>query len=1158
MKPIKLKIQGVNSFVDEQVIDFEKLTDRGFFGIFGATGSGKSSILDSITLALYGSVARESRGFINSHCESANVSFTFSISDNIYKVQREFKLNKEKGINSGKCILVDVRNNEVLADKVTSVNQECKNLIGLEIEDFTRTVILPQGKFSEFLKLKNLERSQMLERLFNLEQYGDKLSDKLKNKMQIEEKDFNTLQGQLITFKDVNSDALTKLNESYTLINEVMKEHETELENLNNLYIEYENLLSNQNQLNELEKIYEELENKKEEILQKEDKIKIAKIVEILTPFIKEYNVAKKEVEAITQELSQEKIIFDEFSLKKEKICSEWETLNVKKQKEIPNLEKEKIYLEKTLEQQKEIEDIQVVLNKLYEDEKIYLKAKAEQEELFHKKQQEVDSINSEINTIQQEIVGLHFDPDLKKDLKDIINIKNRYDIENETFQETEKEIADLKDKLALHTQEYRTFQEKVTLLKKQLDAKSKEHQELIKNPIGTQEDLLLKKEKVTSVNDRWNKHKYLIEQIEQKGIDILADEEILKKEQETYQAGATLIEELRQDYRKLEMENITYKLRQNLVVGEKCPVCMSIYQEPLTFEYDEGLILKEKRVTKVKDDIDTLDKKLKSINREVISKEEKIKQAKANRQNLIKELAELGDEFKTYTPEVAMQEFEELKQNFNSYNFRKDKLQAELNDIEKLYDNISINMKNKNDIIKENELVILKKTQANNQLKNNIDELQNTLNIIKETFKTDKFQEKLDDIEKIEKRRNAFQEKQMELLRNSKLLLEECSKSEKLVQEEKDKLNKISGQIEEKSKDIESRQKIMVQKIDTNQLQQITNQINQINIQWENLDSQKQMVEKEYINYNNKHLEIEVRAKELSSNYTKKTQTLEDLLAKYNYSSIDDVRKDYIKPEDIEQFEKTVKTYYEEATQNKHDIDKLIELIGSKFVTEEEFNKTKESKHEIEDKLKKSTAESIKIKEQIVVMTKQLDDMKEISAKSETLEHKLSLLKELQSVLQGKKFVKFVSIERLKYVANEASKRLLDITNGNFGLESDNEGNFIIRDYKNGGVVRETATLSGGETFLVSLSLALSLSSEIQLKGTSPLELFFLDEGFGTLDEELLEVVMTSLERLHHDKLKVGIITHVESIKNRVPVKLLVSASKLGEGGSKVKIERS
>nr|WP_274601608.1 SbcC/MukB-like Walker B domain-containing protein [Clostridium rhizosphaerae] len=146
--------------------------------------------------------------------------------------------------------------------------------------------------------------------------------------------------------------------------------------------------------------------------------------------------------------------------------------------------------------------------------------------------------------------------------------------------------------------------------------------------------------------------------------------------------------------------------------------------------------------------------------------------------------------------------------------------------------------------------------------------------------------------------------------------------------------------------------------------------------------------------------------------------------------------------------------------------------------------------------------------------------------------------------------------MNQLRYIALEASKRLKDITRGRYALELDSSGNFTMRDDFNGGVIRSTSTLSGGETFLTSLALALALSSQIQLKGSAPLEFFFLDEGFGTLDTELLEIVISSLERLHSDRLSVGIISHVEELKNRVPVKLIVEPALPGLGGSKIKIE--
>ena len=67
---------------------------------------------------------------------------------------------------------------------------------------------------------------------------------------------------------------------------------------------------------------------------------------------------------------------------------------------------------------------------------------------------------------------------------------------------------------------------------------------------------------------------------------------------------------------------------------------------------------------------------------------------------------------------------------------------------------------------------------------------------------------------------------------------------------------------------------------------------------------------------------------------------------------------------------------------------------------------------------------------------------------------------------------------------------------------------------------------------------------------------IFFLDEGFGTLDNNLLDVVMSALERLHSQQLSVGIISHVEELKNRIPVKLIVESAVQGISGTKVRIE--
>lgn len=191
MKPIALSIKGLHSFREEQTIDFEGLSGAGVFGIFGPTGSGKSSILDAMTLALYGKVERaanNTHGILNQAEDTLSVSFTFALQTNhqiSYKVERVFKRTDEMKVKTALCRFIEIKDEHtVLADKASEVNKRVEELLGLTIDDFTRAVVLPQGKFAEFLSLKGAERRHMLQRLFNLEQYGDRLVKKLRRQAQ--------------------------------------------------------------------------------------------------------------------------------------------------------------------------------------------------------------------------------------------------------------------------------------------------------------------------------------------------------------------------------------------------------------------------------------------------------------------------------------------------------------------------------------------------------------------------------------------------------------------------------------------------------------------------------------------------------------------------------------------------------------------------------------------------------------------------------------------------------------------------------------------------------------------------------------------------------------------------------------------------------------
>ena len=219
MKPLRLTIKGLNSFAEAQTIDFEELSSRGIFGIFGPTGSGKTTILDGITLALYGDLARRSNGFVNSGEEvrQANISFVFRISGKVprtYQVDRSYTKNKDFSKKPvSKSVLKEITGGEplILEEGTGAVNQACQRLIGLTKEDFLRTVVLPQGKFSEFLMLTGKERNEMLERLFNLEKYGEALAGRIGEEKRKISRNMENLSGRLSGYEDISGEILKEI-----------------------------------------------------------------------------------------------------------------------------------------------------------------------------------------------------------------------------------------------------------------------------------------------------------------------------------------------------------------------------------------------------------------------------------------------------------------------------------------------------------------------------------------------------------------------------------------------------------------------------------------------------------------------------------------------------------------------------------------------------------------------------------------------------------------------------------------------------------------------------------------------------------------------------------------------------------------------------------
>lgn len=1163
MKPIKLKIKGLNSFIEEQTIDFEKLGSRGLFGIFGPTGSGKSTVLDGITLALYGNVARKSSNFINTNCDRMSVSFEFQVSAaevKRYVIDREFK-RSNNSIRAGKCKIVDItdlEDKEVLADGVKSLNKKVEEIIGLNLEDFTRTVVLPQGKFSEFLKLEGKERREMLERLFNLQKYGDELSQKLYSKIAEEKNRNSILSGQLKGYEDISQELLNNKVINSDEIEKKLKVLTDELEKLTKEYNDSEELWNYQIELSKYREENNKLENERSSIEAKNKKINLGEASNRVLPYINAYEDTLKKFEENQKELIAFKTNLEIMNKEKDEVKKKWTEAKEEKENKLPKLIVDEEKAKKALEESKILKSIEINISTIK-------KSIMDLKEKFNKDTENLNKINEmhsekslNIQKNEQEHENLKIDEEFKQKVQSgLICEENVLRIsDNLTKQKSKKTIIDndIKDII----REGKILKASLDKIENSLKAKEKELENLIKSCPGEQKDIIKLNQVIVQNEQKWETYNKLSTEIEEakKKLKILYSDN--ENEQKSLNDKKIKLDELKGIHKECVKEQLAYKLREELKDGDVCPVCGSTHhiKENIREVPMENIDVIEEKIKKAEEEINIINIKIVKEQANIANIENKIKENE-------EEIKKLGNEFKEKSIDELKDEAAKFEKNINDYNEKKESLDKEIN-------NIRINQKEQDGEIKALRAKLRSAQNQSQSLEKDINEINKEyedfagrLKKLKQETNVLAFKDENEKIKVIEIKREKIS-KSLKELRESIKILEK--NREKLLQE----LNIENEQIVKNTSELQSLENNRQEKIESiknnvgeqNDLEgyliSIQENILKINDIFDSLDKKKNEIEDKFIKCREKVTSLEDNSVSLEQRLNIDKEKAHKEAEAEGFLSLENVKENIIEKSMMENYKKEVDIYKEAVSKVRGLIESLLSKINNRSIGEEDFKNIKKLKVDKESEVNVVKEEKIKLAEEIKSIKEKLYKQKELLDSQKQLEHKLSLLSDLEKLFKGKKFVEFVASYQLKYVSIEASKRLKEITHGNYGLEVDEDGKFIIRDYKNGGSARDASTLSGGETFLASLSLALALSAQIQLKGTAPLELFFLDEGFGTLDDDLLEVVMNSLEHIHNDKLKVGIISHVESIKNRVPVKLIVSPAECGMGGSKVKIEMS
>lgn len=478
------------------------------------------------------------------------------------------------------------------------------------------------------------------------------------------------------------------------------------------------------------------------------------------------------------------------------------------------------------------------------------------------------------------------------------------------------------------------------------------------------------------------------------------------------------------------------------------------------------------------------------------------------------------------------------------------------------------------------------------NDIQQQIDSLENKKNLI---------QKKLTEVEKILDRKTIFEEQlkseneTVKTLQNSiknhsqSFIWEEFNaENEKDFEERRDESFAIEKQMEELSKNIQNEQKTLEKERETlekykkaleefkleegKKEEQIkTSQNNLKVLKWENFKEKSfSEIEISYQNLSKSNLEteekyhllskkredispklaeqktivsqVEKRISELQKEHSENKKLIENELLEQNFNEIEDVLQILVQEINVQEIRVKIQNFKVQFETLKNLISELETKLKDFSFDEEEFSTVENQFTWLENDLKIATASVVKIAAEIERLEKEFKKKEDLLKQHAQLEKRSENLKTMLNLFKGAGFVQYVSSIYLRQLCDHANVRFHRMTRNQLSLHLNENNDFEIIDYLNEGRSRSVKTLSGGQAFQVSLSLALALAESVQSNAKAEKNFFFIDEGFGTQDLESVNIVFETLTNLQKENRIVGIISHVEELKEKIPVSLNIT----------------
>ena len=1241
MKVLRIRIKNLASLEGVTSINFneEPLCSAGIFAITGATGAGKSTILDALCLALYGQTPRynqgketgieikdaygssikqgDHRGILRDGTGEGFAEVDFiGVDGQVYTSSWKVRRARDKAEGSIQPDTIELKNllsGQIIPGKKKEIYDQIERLVGLNFEQFTRSVLLAQGDFTAFLKAGKDEKSSLLEKLTGTHIYSEiskRIFEKYKEESQ-ELRDLNFQREGIYTFTQEELSAFAQQKKDTETVIKTQQKEVDELNRELSWHLQHDVLQTN---LADAKTTLELVIETKKNAVAREEQLKLAEQVQPARSWVDGRRLTEKQLEEKSLELQTAENGLTNLQSQKDGL----EVLLQTAGEALIAKAKAQDDAKPLLEEAKTL-DVQ-----LRERNGQALKASTELKEASEnhtKLQKQIATKQSEANQLESniELLKKWKDENISRqavaeneklivsklsDAMELLEILQSLSTNIETTNETISKWQLQKEK---SDQQLRIIGNELKIAQAGYDTKLATLSEVNLLTLQEEKDKIdTKLESIIQAEAHWR-----ILFIAQSELNSLIQKiNINKKEEESKTAllinttkEFNIIEIKREtSLRILEKarlaaaENVE-SLRSQLIPGDPCPVCGSedhpyaIHNPQLDHvlaklesEHQENETAYNNCLQKesaLKETCRQLQKTVIEQEAELASKEIVLKQMKDDWVNfsIYKECNLLTDEQKTAWLKQQILEKKSLQKNLYDQiqSYHKDKLQLDNQHqhIGKLEKQQTENSNAIKDIERTLQSLHEQLGQHNReQLKAN-NELLETETILSPFFSVkewfhhwksgpQKFTQRIsqfaeewkENAQKLETDSHKFGMlsatlKAME--EQSKTLLTEVGKKE-------NSLTSVTAQLDELTQKrktlfdgeevlkIEKRLKISLDNAQQT-LEQHKADREKLQLEITRLSTQTKQAEKDILAFQLQMATYSEKIKKWLDSYNLKNTSLldetilEDLLS-LEPGWIEAERAALRAMDDAVTKAQSVMNERSNSLQ-QHEKQRLSERQP------EELNEIlEERKAVLEQAVKEFNEIEFKIQQDTVNKQKIGKLLKAIEAKALVVEN-WAKLNDIIGSADGKKFRQIAQEYTLDVLLSYAnihlemlSKRyLLQRIPDTLGLQ--------VLDQDMGNEIRTVFSLSGGESFLVSLALALGLASLSSSR--MQVESLFIDEGFGSLDPTTLNIAMDALERLHNQGRKVGVISHVQEMTERIPVQ--INVSKQNSGRSKVEV---